>query len=292
MTFGVIYLAFGRPYVAMAGHSIVTLKKFNPVIPVCLVSNEDIDTKKLPSWTRSDHFLYVNSKADDNRVHKIKMYNYSPFNKTLYLDCDTQVLGQLHRIKFFLEYFDIAARPGKSPGPVRDRGKQLFDGRWRFEDLPHWNGGVIAFRKCEAAQEFFELWNDGFQRMAGKRDQPALVEAMFFSKCRVLSLEPIWNNGDSLNGDGLLESNEIRDRSIIWHYKWDIDRQMANDIISAGQQIFGDDGKDIKEFIMGRVPKTSLRHPGQIVKRAIRAWRGRLPDRSRGSACKAARENE
>lgn len=288
--FGIIYLAFGRPFLAMAVNSFLSLRASNPNTGACIVTNMLEQAPAIPGWDEStDHWIHVRSDDKENRFYKTAIHDLSPFAKTVYLDCDTVVLDDISPLSFYLDFFEVGARPGKSPGPVPDRNKRLFNGTKRFADLPHWNGGVIAFRKGPAAAEFFDNWNRSYRELGFKRDQPALIEAMFRSRCRIFPLEPRWNNSDSLNSDGLLDRSESRDRIAVWHYKWDIDRRLADDIVCSARIAFREDVSDIRTFLRQRSPALSPRHPRNVAKYFLRRVRGRLSDRLNQKKTAAAR---
>jgi hypothetical protein len=275
--FGVIYLAFGRTFLGMSLLSALTVRRNSPSAGITIVSNVEIDVTLLEFWSeQTDRFIFVADGDGSNRLYKTCINRYSPYSKTLYLDCDTVVCRDLSIISDYLDYFDVGARPGKSPGPRQDRSKQLLSGRHRFEDLVHWNGGVIAFRRSKGASDFFDRWNQRYIALGFKRDQPSLVEAMFETSARVFPLEPRWNNGDSLNGDGLLEKKEIRSLVAVWHYKWDIDNQLRDEIVQMSRIVLPGAVDDILRLIEARRPSLSMLKPRYLAAKALRRMRGRL----------------
>ena len=48
--FGVVYVAFGAPYLAMALVSVVSLRVTNPTVQVCVVTNVVRDEPRTPWW--------------------------------------------------------------------------------------------------------------------------------------------------------------------------------------------------------------------------------------------------
>jgi hypothetical protein len=270
--FGVIYLAFGNVYLAMALTSFASLKKTNPDIPATIVTNALDVPPDLSYWTSRDSWIHVNSASNENRAHKTSIHDYSPYVKSLYLDCDTIVTGDLSLMSFYLDYFDLAARGGKWPGPPLDRKKVLFDGRIVFSDLPYWNGGVIGFRDNARVGDFFRSWNRLYSQLGFKRDQPSLAESAIRSDCRILSLEPRWNFGDSLTTDGLLAPKAYREKVVIWHYKTDIDGPLQQRIREIAQASMPDGTEEVEAYLRNR---NKLPSKG-IARRALRAIRGRL----------------
>jgi hypothetical protein len=191
---GVIYVAFGRPYLAMTLLSASTLRQTNPDIPVCIITNVSEKLPRLDFWdAERDHYIYLNMSTKNNREVKIAVNKYSPFRKTIYLDCDTVVTGDLSYASFFLDYFDIALRPNPKTNFRPGKGEYRVLGGKLIKDLPHWNGGVFMFKKNKNSADFFKLWKKYYDEFAIEHDQISLVEAIFNSKARFLPLDKSWN---------------------------------------------------------------------------------------------------
>lgn len=200
--YGVVYLAFGPPYLVLAYNSIASLKAVSPEIPVCVVVDKKTSALiRTPpdGWSSEDAFLVVDESIEQNRYVKTSLNQYSPFDKTLFLDADTVVTDDISEVFSYLESFDLCIRLYGS-GPKRGVTRSalpLLDGRYQVSDLPHWNSGVIAFKKCEEVDVFFSSWNAAYdihrREMQVWTDQGALVEAIFRTKARVLSLDSRWN---------------------------------------------------------------------------------------------------
>lgn len=143
-----------------------------------------------------DRWRYLDLRTSDNRVIKTDLPRYSPFPKTLYLDCDTFVVGSLDRIPVFLNYFDLVLRFVNWPCRVNP-GQVVLSEQLRLREVSHFNGGVIGFRKNPATEAFFRTWAERFVRMGLERDQPSLVEACFLSPVHLFPLREEWNQGSS-----------------------------------------------------------------------------------------------
>ena len=91
--FGVLYLALGEPYLAMALLSASTLRETNSSVPFCVISNINFDTEKIDFWDpRKDILIYLEKNSNLNRTIKVSLDKYTPFRKTVFLDSDTLVL--------------------------------------------------------------------------------------------------------------------------------------------------------------------------------------------------------
>jgi len=275
--FGIIYLGFGEPYLVMAINSYISLKKSNPDIPACIITNVAESPPPLKEWSSQDCWIYLNQTAEENRLIKTNIIDFSPFEKTLYLDGDTMVLKDISMMSFFLDHFDITLRPGHENIPERDGYKKLFEGRYAFSDLPHWNGGVFGFRKSEGARAFFKEWNKRYKEHGFKRDQPSLIEALFFTNCSMLSINRIWNSGDRV-----FEPNKKRKNIKIWHYKLDLDLPLYNDLAKINRLLAGHspeyNGKKFENYVLKNSLPRTYQAPRNAIKNLVRKIKGRLPE--------------
>ena len=68
--FGVIYVAFGAPYLAQALVSAISLRVTNPDVPVCIVTNVVREPPRLAWWSPEDHWIFLEKETADNRNAK------------------------------------------------------------------------------------------------------------------------------------------------------------------------------------------------------------------------------
>ena len=279
---GVMYVAFGAPYLAMALTSIASLRAFNALNPVCVVTNVSRTPPEAEWWrTLKDfHWIFIDDATYNNRHVKTDIYRYSPFYKTLYLDCDTLVLSNIGQISFFLDHFDILLRHINSP--VMDSHKFLFDGKVRLGECGAFNSGVVGFRKNENVKRFFSCWSERFKLHGSKRDQPALVEAIYHSNVRLLPIPEQWNHGDAWR-----LAKQKRDDVIIWHYKSRMDRHLES-YITRATTLFSEASMDVtlvEKFIRDRRALRGYGGLGWLLKTLVSEVRGplsRLPERRLG----------
>jgi hypothetical protein len=248
MTFGVVYVAFGAPYLAMAINSLLSLRITNPGVPVCLVTNAVPHAPKR-SWWRpeiGDQWVFIDAATKQNRHTKTDVYSHSPFDLTLYLDCDTMVLGDLAPIPNYLHYFDLLLSPAQNPAA---KDKRILDGKLRYPEDGHFNGGVFAFRRGEAIESFFSLWNERLHALGYERDQPALVEAYSLGSVRMFPLPNKWNSGGRAYDRG-----HERQTMIIWHYKMRIEPIVEDVMVRAIGWVKGSEKQlqDTKRFVERR----------------------------------------
>lgn len=233
---GCIYVAFGRPYLVQALHSFRTLRATNPSVPACVLTNTLPQVpEKLSDWDESkDIWIYVDAADSQNRLYKTDLPRYTPFDKTLYLDSDTEVHSDISGMFRMLDYWDVGLRLRDAGYPPdKPKGRQrVLDGAEVISNLPHWNGGVVLFRTDPRVQEFFSLWNQYFRAGKIPFDQVALVEAAFRSSCRILSLDARWNSGPTWAPGP--DQNRY-----IFHYTFRINEELAGRLMALEREIFG-----------------------------------------------------
>jgi hypothetical protein len=226
-TFGVVYVAFGAPYLAMAINSLLSLRITNPGIPVCIVTNVVRRAPKKPWWRPEigDQWIFLKAATKQNRHEKTSIYKHSAFDLTLYLDCDTMVLADLSPIPNYLHYFDLLLSPSYRPAK---KERRILDGKLRYPEDGYFNTGVFAFRRGKVVEEFFSLWNERYHALGYVQDQPALMEAYSLGSVRMFPLLGKWNTGDRWN-----DSSHARQEIIIWHYKMRLEPLVEDTVMKA-----------------------------------------------------------
>ena len=247
--FGVIYLAFGKPYLIMALNSMASLRQTNPEVPVCIVTNERIDTSLFSLWDNTlDHLIFVDKGTELNRTYKTSIYKYSPFEKTIFLDCDTLVIGDVSVASQHLDFYDYAIRLNSHmEGRFIKDDVLLTDKSVFITQLPHWNSGVILFKKGDATRSFFDLWAYHYTKMGIAFDQASLVETVFRSPARMLSLDYRWN----FHPIGSLRGGYHRKDTLVLHYTSRISDVLYTNLLQVCEQL-GYDKKIIHDFVKSK----------------------------------------
>jgi hypothetical protein len=153
---GVIYVAVGQRWLEEAVYSATTFKKFNPKLPITLFTN-----KNYPKTEIFDTIKIVEDYIDPFK-YKIWAMMHSPYERTLYIDTDTEIKGALYEIYQHLDHADIAIagmrwmdRDSKPAKLVAYEMPSPFTNRHIV-----YNTGVVAFRKSATFQNFVHLWYD------------------------------------------------------------------------------------------------------------------------------------
>lgn len=140
---GIAYVATGRRFADEAAQAAAQLRKTNPGLLICLITDQP-DYQPV-FW---DHLVVVTNPHLGFR-DKLLM-GLCPYERFLYLDTDTFVVGDITEMLGLLKRFDFV-------------GHQLFEGHDRPlpgipDAFPEFQGGVIGLRRSPATADFFARW--------------------------------------------------------------------------------------------------------------------------------------
>jgi len=183
---GVIYIATEAPFVEAAIASAQSVR-----------TNAGIASLKVHIWTNLECrcrdaglFDSVEGLANPHRRSKVDCLSRTPFQRTLYLDADTRVIGSLVDLFRVLDRFDIAMAHAHKRANANSRRK------WQLE-LPaafsQFNGGVILYRRTDKVLTFLEAWREAFHTAGCRKDQVTLRELVWASDLQVYVLPPEFN---------------------------------------------------------------------------------------------------
>ena len=180
MSQGVLYVAEGPDYAALAVQSIRTLRRHEPDLAADLMTDSAVP----------EGLFDRVSPLRPGRRAKIAGMAASRFERTLFLDCDTLVVAPFGDVWDILDRFDLALSHD-----VR-RSSALIETGWREpapDVFPQHNSGVMLYRRSPAMAEFFAAWAAAYDAAGGGRDQVTLRDLLFASELRFWVLPPEWN---------------------------------------------------------------------------------------------------
>lgn len=147
-------MAYGRQkYVDQAVALARSVKLHVPHLPICLVTDRE------ESITPFDEQVRMESFAEAGTVLKTRIYEYSPFEETLFIDSDCLVTRDFSQSLDAIRAWDFS--------PVVNTYLKAGDADLWLEDVgaalakvggacfPKFNGGVYFFRKSETAAKVF-----------------------------------------------------------------------------------------------------------------------------------------
>jgi len=179
MTEGVVYIASGTEYIEQAKISAESLKEHTDY-PVTLVCDRSVSECYFDSVISKPDFDYHYGDS----VLKIPEL---PYDKTLLLDTDTVVCGDVSDIFSVVDGFDIAA-------------STIADNEFTLSDtvptsFPEYNTGVVAFSK-ETTESFISDWKSRYEKHLQdgiRMNQPSFREALYQSELRIATLPTEYN---------------------------------------------------------------------------------------------------
>lgn len=193
---GVLYVATGDPYRREVRTSLSSLREWHPSLPVTLVTDR-------PSELPGVEEVLLDSPAF-GFMDKVRSLGRSPYERTLFLDTDTFVCGDLSEVFDLLDRFEFAG--AHSPGRI------CSGSCYRIAGVPdsfaQFNSGVLLYRLTEAVARLLEAWRNLYRQdvetyrslppeqadaLKYPQDQPALREAMYRSDARIATLATEYN---------------------------------------------------------------------------------------------------
>ena len=188
---GVLYVAYGDNARDQAGVSIRTVRKQAKGLPIAVVSDTPM--------TGVEHNIYHPEADRGARTQKTQMYRLSPFEQTLFLDADTEMLSSPAGGWELLKYVDLVLTqdvnrifsenhwPHLNKDEVAATTKLLGTGQHLY-----YNSGVIFFRRNDRTEAMMDAWHAEWLRW-GLHDQMALLRAIHQHPVRIAPMRAPWN---------------------------------------------------------------------------------------------------
>lgn len=193
---GVYYVAFGEPARKCAQASMLSFREHVQRVEVALAATEPIGVE--------DVWVEVLDADIGGRSAKTRIYDLAPndWQYVMYLDADTEIVADPSFLfKPLLDGWDmvICKNPGKYHlARNMKRSDNADEVEYTFniigtDELIQLNGGVFTFQRNERTAAFFRCWHQEWARW-GKRDQGALLRALWQHPLRLMVLTNHWNS--------------------------------------------------------------------------------------------------
>jgi hypothetical protein len=180
---GVCYVTYGEAAEHEYRASLDSLKEWHPEL--------------LPAAVRTER-LPGHSDTQAARWAKVNLDQWSPYERTLYLDSDTRVFGSLSvGFELLSDGFDFVITPSAAQGDDLLWHVSEDERAVTLEEtgLPlQLQAGVFWFAKNERTRQLFECWQSEWLRWSGE-DQGALLRALYRCPVRVALLGRPFNGG-------------------------------------------------------------------------------------------------
>ncbi|MFT3670958.1 hypothetical protein [Aestuariivirga sp.] len=178
---GVLFVVTGAHWTQSATDAARSVVQSNPWLKIGIFTDQqDVD----PLF----HFVGRIHAGESRRKHEY--VGRSPFSRTLYLDSDVRVTGDLHDLFRLLENYDIAGTHVRYRTSPRRLNKYKIDIPQAF---PQINCGVLLYRKSDATERLFRSWITLYNEGGFTRDQIPFREALWTSDARFYAFAPEYN---------------------------------------------------------------------------------------------------
>lgn len=190
---GIVYIAFDRDYDNVAAHAIAYSRQFTD-LPICVFTNLDEDQRSV-KWNdvKKISFHYIKKSVKFNRDLKTKMFEYTPFDLSLCLDCDCIIQHKgIENLFDFSKEFDIALCVNlywKENDSVLKIYKEAMKLAGSKLPITIYSGAFQLFRKTRRVADLYSFWNQYWKMNGSGRDMPALNCAVQNSGVQVLEIK-------------------------------------------------------------------------------------------------------
>ena len=224
---GCLFVAFGEAHLVLSLIAIRSLKEKNGDLSVQLITNVDVNLNSFDFWNSDfDYLTYLNLDTDKNRLIKTNLIEYTKFDKTLFIDSDSLINGDICKIFEFSEKFDLGLKLNWRPQTIEEKSNYQITKNLSVGDFSHWNSGVILFNNNASIKSFFRNWQENFVDMASPFDQPSLANTLYsMPELRFISLDERWNSSGPV-----LNRKKWSQWVKIFHYTNMITPQVFNEI--------------------------------------------------------------
>ncbi len=205
---GILYMCFGQRAAAEVRKSMASLRNLGLSIPVCVVGDTPVKGAQFIEWTGESPFDASQRQNFQFRAGRIKPFlvELTPFQRTLYIDADTEFMSDFVKGFEMLGEYDMALaeellsigqlynkeRAGWEINVVeRDQTIQELGGDPKKKFL---NSGVVFFRKCPQVAALFKAWHCQWMRFQQWDEQLALMRALHECPVKYKALSVDWNH--------------------------------------------------------------------------------------------------
>ena len=201
-------------------HFLAAIRKFHTEPIVILIDRVPFFLQ--PLLRAFPNVILLPAPANENpvlasRLAKVALYEASPFEKTIFLDCDICLLDNINELFVALESVDFLVTEDVQPDITKAsnllREKQEILPTLQAVGLPlnektiQYNTGVLGYRKSSNNENLFEKWRSYFEVIRNNqdvlllKDQGAFAAAVETVKPSLKVLPPTYNFLDKWKGN-------------------------------------------------------------------------------------------
>ena len=179
MTRGIIFVVYGDEYDKI-GSACCRVSRQYTDLPFHVVANHE----RTDRWDGIENvsWAYFDRLQSENRTAKLKSPMLSPFDQTLYIDCDSIIQRSGIDLLFgLLDQNDVALYQcyrWERGDPVLNIYKKAMLMFGVEPPVSVWQGGVVGFTDSDKSVEFFQRWFSYWDRFGRQREMPCLTCAV------------------------------------------------------------------------------------------------------------------
>jgi len=180
MNNGILYIVFGEKYEKLAVNTIAYSRQFTnlPFYILTNIKNRNNKWKNISNIT----FKEFNLPIEQNRDIKTTMIDYSPFDSTLYLDCDSIITKPgIENVFDIFKNNDLLFTLYGIVDASNQVNKYYVATMKKLHisfPLTIYYGAIIGFNKTDQTKFFFSQWNKNWKEIGITREMPALACTM------------------------------------------------------------------------------------------------------------------
>ena len=166
---GFLYVANKQKFIAESKISSKSLKRFTKN-PVCLICTKELYTEDLKNYF--DIILFNDEIKTTSYISKIIGLLQTPFDRTLFLDCDTFIADEIDELFPLLDLVDFSCTTEPTLHTFSNidlKYKNIF---------PEFHSGIILYKNNEVIKKLFNDWLSICVTNNIKFDMPGLREAV------------------------------------------------------------------------------------------------------------------
>ena len=182
-----VVIGYGFEYLVMALNCGRSIRASNPGLATTLITNLPIDPASVADGF--DRVIVRDEATDRNRLVKTSVLDHTIAPKVLYVDADSEVVGDLDPAFRLLEHFDVGLKSHTVPV---NKPFELAHGI-PGEVFAHLAGGMLLLRDGSPARDFLAHWQRRMVESGISRDQPALARTVYdLPELRLVVLNAVW----------------------------------------------------------------------------------------------------
>jgi hypothetical protein len=186
---GIIYVASGRTFIEEASSSAKSVRRHMPDVPITLFTHQRVSPPGIDDVVVDERL----EKGNNPKEGKIASLSRTPYDRTLFLDTDTYICGDVSELFPLLDAFEVAA--------AHDPARLYYAGESHPstlpESFPELNTGVLLYKADNpSVRTLLRTWKERYGTMGGgdpERDQLSFREVLYESDVRMTVLSPEYN---------------------------------------------------------------------------------------------------